>query len=172
MELAFAGFIEHQLPAAIPERDKKRWLYVTPEIDALLSGSGPSEAGFPSVFARDEINRFCRGWVWSVTSQRNKKVTADLKKMEGHDEAWVFVFPKPRPGWRLFRRFYSRDIFVGLVCKDRHECEPDAAYQQHAIEMIARWQQLIPGEPLRGRFFEDYLSDPTGTIIRNKDEHD
>jgi hypothetical protein len=87
------------------------------------------------------------------------------------DEAWVMVFPKPKPGWRLFGRFYSQDVFVGLGCFDRHNCEPDQVYQQRAIDMINQWDQRLPTtEPLRGKFYETYLTDPNGTTIFNRDE--
>jgi hypothetical protein len=90
--------------------------------------------------------------------------------MQDHDEAWVMIFAKPKPGWRMFGRFYSQDVFVGLSCVDRHDCEPDAVYQQRAEAMIAQWEARLAREPLRGDFYETYLSNPTGMTIRNRDE--
>jgi hypothetical protein len=82
----------------------------------------------------------------------------------------VMIFAKPKPGWRMFGRFYSQDVFVGLSCVDRHDCEPDAVYQQRAEAMIAQWEARLAREPLRGDFYETYLSNPTGMTIRNRDE--
>lgn len=162
--LQLAGLTEHQLPKPLEEKDQKRWLYVTQEIDALLSGNGDPALGFPTAFGESVISGFCQGWYVTVTRQKNVK--AHLKWLTGHDEAWVMVFPKPKPGWRLFGRWASKNLFVGLLCLPRGECAPDSVYQQRAVEMIAEWQSRFAADPLRGKQVSDYL----GGIVRDLDE--
>ena len=162
-ELKLAGLVEHQLPRPLGESDQKRWLFVTPEIDAVLSDSSIVPTGWTDA----KIGSFLKGHVLLVTRQRNKKrVVADFKKLEGHDEAWVMVFPQPKDDqWRLFGRFASKDVFVGLLLLPRKECGSDERYQERAEEMIATWK--FASEPLRSDSLEDYFS---GHIISKDDK--
>lgn len=161
-ELRLAEFVEHQLPTALQPGEKKRWLYVTKEIEAVLCDGGVVPKGWTDA----KIGSFLKGHVLLVAQQRTKKrVIADLKKLEGHDEAWVMVFPQPKnEQWRLFGRFADKDTFVGLLLLPRKECGSDELYQQRAEEMIAAWK--FEKDPLRGEFPDDYLS---GAVL-NKDE--
>lgn len=163
--MKLVGFVEHQLPTPLQPGEQKRWLYVTKDIDALLCDSGVVPVGHVD----PKIGQFCKGYILFVTQRRSrKKNVADFKKLEDHDEAWVMMFCEPKnEQWRLFGRFLSKDVFVGLLLLPRKECGADDKYQERAKEMIAAWKARLPMErPLRGKFYEDYLSDP----VRNKDE--
>jgi hypothetical protein len=137
-------------------------LYIPKEIEAVLRDGNVVPAGHTDA----KIGSFVKGHVLLVTQQRNKKrITADFKKFEGHDEVWVMVFPQPKnEQWRLFGRFADKDIFVGLLLLPRKECGPDELYQQRAEEMVGLWK--FEKKPLSGDFPSDYLS---GAVI-NKDE--
>ena len=160
-ELELAGFVEHQLPIPLKAGEKKRWLYVTKEIEALLCDGSK----LPTGHIHATIGSFLKGNVLLVTRRRPKKKKdnnpANFKKLEDHDEAWVMAFTMPRDEqWRLFGRFADKDIFVGLLLKPRKDLWPDDLYQQAAKEMIASWK--FGREPLRSEELEDYF---TGYII-------
>lgn len=155
-ELKLAGLVEHQLLRPLEPREQKRWLYVTKDIDALLSGK--SNSAFPSHEADVLIGRFCKGLIVSITRKTEGK--ADFKKLKDHDEAWVGILNGPGEGWRLFGRFARRNVFVGLTCWPRGQCVPWQAYQDRATDMIATWQSTFATDPLRSNNYSDFLSDP------------
>ena len=143
----------------LAERDKKRWLFVTQEVDDLLSGNSSSAAPFPCVKADIVIGRFCKGWVVSFTRKKGD-TSADFKCLEGLDEAWSVKLPGPEAGWRMFGRFARKNVFVGLSCYPRDECAPWAVYNQRALDMITEWNSRLPTDPLRATAYESYVSDP------------
>lgn len=156
--MKLAGLVEHQLLKPLDERDQKRWVLVTKEIDEILSGQGDPSLFFPSYDADAVIGRFCKGWIVSVTSDKDGKT--DFKKLKNHDEAWVMMFRGPAEGWRLFGRFAKKNLFVGLALWPRGDCVPWAMYQQRATDMIADWEGRWPAAPLRSDKCEDFLSWP------------
>ena len=155
--MKLAGLVEHQLLKPLGEGDKKRWLFVTNELEELLRGE--SDSSFPSAGADNIIARFCKGLIVSV-SRKATSVTADFKWLQDHDQAWVLILDEPRPGWRMFGRFARKNVFVGLSCLPRHDCAPWQMYQQRATDMISDWQSRFPVEPLRSNRYNDYFSDP------------
>lgn len=157
--MKLAGLVEHQLLTPLEERDQRRWLVVTKEIDTILSGKGDPALGFPSVDADVTIGRFCKGHIVSITRQREGPKT-DFKYLQNHDQAWVMMFRGPAEGWRLFGRFARKNLFVGLALWPRGACVPFAMYQQRAADMIADWGTRWAAEPLRSANYEGYLSEP------------
>lgn len=161
--MRLAGLEEHQLLRPLDERDKKRWLFVTSDLERLLSGHG--DASFPSALADGAIGTFCKGWIAKVSREQGAKAV-DFKKLKNHDEAWVMFLPGPGPGWRLFGRFARKNMFVGLSCFPRDECWPFAVYQQRAQDMITDWQGRFAADPLRSNDYRDYFGD----MVFDKDE--
>lgn len=156
--MKLAGFVEHQLLRPLEERDQKRWVVVTKEIDAILSGQGNPSLEFPHHDADGVMGRFCKGWIVSVTREKDGK--ADFKKLKNHDEAWVLMFRGPAEGWRLFGRFAKKNLFVGLALWPRGDCVPWSVYQQRATDMVTDWEQRWTEIPLRSDKYKDFLSDP------------
>ena len=156
--MKLAGLVEHQLLRPLAERDQKRWLLVTTDIETTLSGAGDPALGFPSIDADAVIGRFCKGWIVSITREPEGK--ADFKKLNDHDEAWVMNFRGPAEGWRLFGRYARKNLFVGLHLWPRGDCVPWAMYQQRATDMIANWGTRWTNAPLRSDNYGDFLSDP------------
>jgi hypothetical protein len=158
-ELKLAGLVERELITPLAERDKKRWIFVTQEIDDLLSGKQNPAAMFPCIKADMTFGRICRGYIVSLT-RRKADTSADFKCLEGLDEAWSVKLPGPGSGWRMFGRFARKNVFVGLACHPRDDCAPWAVYNQRALDMIADWNSRWAGDPLRSLHFGDYVSDP------------
>jgi hypothetical protein len=158
-----AGLVEHQLLVPLAEKEKKRWLFVTGDIDDLLSGRNAATS-FPSAVADAVIGRFCKGLIVSCTAKM--KGRADFKRLTGIEEAWVLVFPGPDGGWRLFGRFARKNVFVGLACFHRDECAPLTKYNEHAATMIADWATRFASGPLMAADYDDYL----GYMHLDKDE--
>lgn len=156
--MKLAGLVEHQLLRPLQERDQKRWLVVTKDIETVLSGKGNPALDFPSVDADAVIGRFCKGFIVSISREPEGK--ADLKKLKDHDEAWVMNFRGPAEGWRLFGRFARKNLFVGLALWARGDCVPWSVYQQRAIDMITDWEGRWTEQPLRSEKYGDFLSDP------------
>lgn len=158
-ELKLAGLVEHELVVPLAEKDKKRWLFVTPEVGDLLSGKLNPQAAFPSHLADVAIARFCKGYATSLTRKMRNK-SADFKKLVGLHEAWAMKLPGPGSGWRLFGRFAKRNVFVGLDCRERGDCAPVTKYNQIALDMIVEWDKRWPTAPLSSHKCEDYVSWP------------
>lgn len=157
--MKLAGLVEHRLLRPLEERDQRRWLFVTKEIEQLLRGGSAHAHPFPSAQADIVIARFCKGLIVSVTREAKVK-SADFKWLKGHDEAWVLNFREPKPGWRLFGRFARKNVFVGLSCLPRHECGTWSEYNQCAADMIAIWKSRFPEPPFRSNKYDDYFSWP------------
>ena len=156
------GFVEYESPR--PRIDRKRRIFVAPEIWALLNGDGAIEAMFPSVEAERVLSTFVAGYL--VTLSR-KGAKSDLEQLIGLDEVWALCFRKPRPGWRLFGRFVAQDILVLTKAYDRLELGKKANYHMLAEAVIAEWE----------RYFSDvppyHSSEITGYLtggVRNVDE--
>lgn len=150
----------------IPEGERVRRFFVTPEIDALLSGETQSEPMFPCALADVVIGRFVKGWLVSCTRKSTSK--ADFKILKSLDEAWSVTMPGPAAGWRIFGRFARKNVFVGISAWDRDNCSPFAVYNQRAAEMIAEWNSRFVKEPLRAPAFQAYFGDN----FRDVDDND
>jgi len=162
-QLRIAGFVEHELVAPLKESEKKRRLWLEPDVANLLAGRKNPAAGFPHIKADLDLARFCRGFIVSAT--RREKGKADFKWLKGHDEVWVLYIHKPPPGWRIFGRFARKNVFVAFRYYEREEL-PDNFYAA-AQNVIQQWDMKFPGvDPFRGGRFEDYLGD----MVRNEDE--
>jgi hypothetical protein len=148
----------------LKESEKKRWLYVTPEVAELLNGTLHAQTVFPSIEADLAIGRYCKGLIVSVTDKPNV-AKADFKLLSNLDQAWVMYFPGPGAGWRLFGRFARNNHFVGLSCYAREECAPKSVYDLRARDMIADWESRFVAPPLKASEWSDYV----GGYIREKD---
>lgn len=160
-----AGFVEHELVVPLKAAEKRRRLWLEPDVAALLTGKKNPQAGFPHVQADVDLGRFCKGNIVSAT--RRERGKSDFKWLRGHREVWVLSFRKPPPGWRIFGRFARKNLFVALRYYEREQLPDNILYQQAARDLIADWEARFPGtEPYRGSRFEDYFGD----MVRNDDE--
>jgi hypothetical protein len=146
-----------------PWREAKRYILVTPEIDALLDGHG-LYAAFPSLAAEKLIGRFCAGYLVTV-SRRVTKLMPDVERIEGFDEVWALCARTPKPGWRILGRFYEKDVFVAL--RPWEKSKLFAKYAEAAREVIEDWQRLFGPKAAHGGItISDYLSG----VVRDVDE--
>jgi hypothetical protein len=138
-----------------PLGDQKRFVLVTPQIDALFDGH--IEYGlFPDVSAETLVGIFSAGYLVTVSRKFTKK-KPDLEQVVGYDEVWAVCPRKPQPGWRLLGRFYDQDIFVALRAWEKGKLF--GSYPQAAQEIIQDWNELFGAqEPHRGQDVGDYLS--------------
>ena len=137
----------------VREGERRRWIYVTPEVSARLEND---EEVFPRASAEALFARFSLGHY--VTVSREFEERADLKKMVGPDDVWVLCFRNPRPGGRLLGRFYEQDVFIGFALHTREELGGDS-YTEKAAEVIAAWNGLLPvSNPVRSGDLADYVS--------------
>src|SRR4051812_41705713 len=72
MELELAGFVEHQLPNPIAERDKKRWLFVEPRDRCAAQRQRPRGYEF-SVPIRARRHQSFLSWVGLVSNPTAKQ---------------------------------------------------------------------------------------------------
>jgi hypothetical protein len=150
--------VEHELIVPIKEVEKKRSIWVSGDVSALITGRKNPAAGFPSVKYDADLGRYCKGFIVSATRRLNGK--SDFKWLTGHDEVWVLSFRQPPPGWRVFGRFAKPNVFVGLCYYDREELGDLVAYNAAAKALVKKWDLAFPGvEPFRGQSFGDYLGE-------------
>lgn len=72
------------------------------------------------------------------------------------DEVWEIRSCDPKPGIRVFGRFFEVDHFVALTW---YEKDDDLDYSFAIRECRAKWRKLFhPYEPLSGSSPNDYLS--------------
>lgn len=150
-------------PRTLPKAEL-RYLFVTPNINDKLQGK--HDDGFPHVLADKLIHIFAAGYTVSVSLQGDSSKGPDLERLKGLDEIWVMCFRKPRPGWRLFGRFYQKDTFIGIDIRDRHELGTNSNYTMHAQGAIVMLNALMQKEPIRSNDLGSYLSG----VVRNVDD--
>lgn len=137
---------------------KVRRVFLTSEINALISGSLTSNPEFPCANADFEIGKFVRGNI--VGASRLHRSKAELKWLQNVPESWVFCFRSPPPGWRLFGRFARKNVFVGLHCVPREICGDPLGYAKQAEVSVQVWDSLFPNElPYSASDFESYLGE-------------
>lgn len=75
----------------------------------------------------------------------------------GHDEVWSICVRRPPPGWRLFGRWYDKNVFVAFRAWDRHDLA--GHFDDAAREVIEDWQQEFGNQqqPHAGNSVEDYV---------------
>jgi hypothetical protein len=145
--LPLARALRHKLllvrqPLRPLTQDAKRFLLVTPEIDALLDGH-LKFGEFPAREAEIVIGRFVAGHLMRV-SQKFTKNNPDVEKIVGANEVWAVCLRRPSPGWRLLGRWYeepSQHVFVALRAWDKIKLFPQ--YGEAANEVIDDWTELF-----------------------------
>jgi hypothetical protein len=137
---------------------------VTPKVSELLSGKVPS-AGFPHAAADVLMTSYLNGWMINVSERSSKN--AEIEKLEGMDEVWAICCRKPKPGWRIFGRFFQAGTFIAFDAHDRYELASRANYSSHALKTVGHWDSMFPREqPYNATSLDQYL---TG-MVRNVDE--
>jgi hypothetical protein len=143
--------------------DQKRYLLVTPEIDALLDGHVLFGV-FPDVSAEKLIGKFVAGHLMTV-SRKVTRAKPDIEQIVGANEVWALCPRLPRPGWRILGRWHKQGIFVALRPWEKGRLFRN--YSQAAQEVIDDWQHLLGAEPVHtGASPEDYV----GGVFRDVDE--
>lgn len=157
-QLKLAGFAEHDLIVPLKEYEKKRALWVSEDVSALITGQKNPQAGFPNVRYDVELGAYCKGYIISCTRRMNGK--SAFKWLKGHDEVWVLSFRSPPPGWRIFGRFAKPNTFVALRYYERERLKDLVQYNRAAEDLIEEWDKTFPGvAPFRGQTFNDYLGE-------------
>jgi hypothetical protein len=142
----------------------RRKLYVTPDVSSLLDGSGA--AGFPTAEAKVRIHDYLAGWlVLAALGTCPKDARPDFCRLRDVDEVWEFCFRKPRPGWRIFGRFFQKDVFIGLVAFDAHDLHRDRqGHVNGAQKAIVEWDTVFPTDQA---FWADSLGEYFGGVVRD-----
>lgn len=133
----------------------RRYVLVTPQIDALLDGH--VEFGvFPDWEMEKLIGKFSARYLVTVSRQIMDK-KPDVEQIVGCDEVWALCPRKPIPGWRILGRWYEKDVFVALRPWPKGKLFRN--YPVAAQEVIDDWVDLFgQQQPHRGNEVEDYLS--------------
>jgi len=146
-----------------PLGDQKRYLLVTPEIDALLDGR-VLYGVFPDTSAESLIGKFVAGWHVTVSRQVTKK-KPDIEQVVGATEVWALCLRRPPPGWRILGRWHKQGVFVALRAWEKGRLFRN--YSQAAQEVINDWQHLLGAEPVHiGASLKDYV----GGVFRDVDQ--
>jgi hypothetical protein len=154
--IKLAGLVHCDLPIGRTKRIRR--VFVTQEINDVISGRSRSMPAFPSDHADLLLGTFVDGLIVGASSSHQGR--GELKWLQNIDETWVFAFRQPAPGWRLFGRFASKNTFVGLRLVPREDAGGLADYAQRAREMHQIWDQHFPGEkPFRASRIDEYLGD-------------
>ena len=152
--IRLAGLVECDLPLDRPRTVRR--LYVTREINNVISGKAKARPEFPSGEADLLLGRFVNGLILGVSDKPSGR--GDLKHLQNLDESWVLAFRKPIPGWRLFGRFAAPKVFVGLHLVPREDAGDQVQYAEQARKMIQKWEKRFPGtEPFSSDNIDDYL---------------
>lgn len=150
-----AGFEWPYLPEPVDERDRKRGLLVTPEINVLLKGDS-TEPWFNRGKATGLLYRFIKGGRLRVSRERGR-AKADLRQMVDGDEVWevCFRYGAFKSGARLLGRFKDKDLFLGTRLVRRRPW--DSAELAEAVRV---WKAMLPhSNPIRDRELSAYLSE-------------
>ena len=146
-----------------PFGDPKRYLFVVPQIDALLDGH-VLHGVFPATTTEKLVGIFSAGQLVTISRKITKR-KPDMEQIVGHDEVWALCARTPKPGWRLLGRWYEKDAFIALRAWDKRHLF--GKYPEAAQEVIADWEELFDARPPhRGAAIGDYLSG----VFRDADE--
>jgi hypothetical protein len=134
-------------------KDQKRFILVTPQIDALLDGHTMYGA-FPTHDAEVLVGRFAAGYL--LVSRKKTKLQPQVERLENQDEVWALCIRRPKPGWRILGRFYEANVFVAFRAWDKHQLA--GHYNQASQEILDDWRDFFGSrEPHRGNSVGDYL---------------
>lgn len=135
---------------------EKRYLFVTPQIDALLDGHVLFGV-FPERESEILIGKFSARY--RVTVSRTKgKSRPDIEQVVGADEVWAFCPRKPKPGWRILGRWYAKDHFIALRAWPKEHLFRN--YKFASLEVIQDWKDLFGDRDVhRGQDISDYMSE-------------
>jgi hypothetical protein len=144
--------------------EQKRYLLVTPEIDALLDGHVLFGL-FPAPSAEVLIGKFAAGQLVTVSRQITK-TKPDIEQIVGADEVWALCARRPAPGWRLLGRWHKPNVFIALRAWNKNDLFSN--YPRASREVVEDWQELLDEPAHRGGTVSDYL----GGVFRDVDEAD
>lgn len=145
--------------------EDKRYVLVTPEVDALLDGH-VAYGDFPAPEAERLIATFSAGWQVSVSRKITKR-KPDVEQIVGHDEVWALCPRRPPPGWRILGRLHDSGVFIGIRAFEKHWLARN--YGVACAWVIDEWNELLMGEaPYRATDSREYL----GGVTKDVDEKD
>lgn len=154
--IKMSGLVPCDLPSG--GQDRVRQIFLTREINDVISGRTQSNPAFPSDEADLVLGRYTAGLIFGVS--RSHKGRGDFKWLQNIDETWVLAFRNPAPGWRLFGRFAKKNVFVGLLLVSREEAGDAVQYADCARKMHTAWKDHFPDcDPLLSTEIEAYLGE-------------
>jgi hypothetical protein len=143
--------------------EEKRYVLVTPEVDALLDGH-VAYGLFPASETERLIASFVAGWQVTVSRKITKR-KPDVEQIVGHDEVWALCPRRPPPGWRVLGRFYDAATFIGLRAFDKHWLAKNYAVAGQLV--TDDWTEIFGAQPPhRATNSEEYV----GGLVKNVDE--
>jgi hypothetical protein len=135
--------------------EDKRYVLVTPEVDALLDGH-IAFGLFPSPAAERLIAEFAAGWQMTASRKFTKR-KPDVEQIVGYDEVWALCPRRPPPGWRILGRFYEPGTFIGLRAFEKRWLAKN--YATACQWMIDEWNEIFRQQPpYRANSTQDYVT--------------
>ena len=134
-----------------------RVIYVSESVKAFIDGTS-SRSGY----LHQELDRFIEGRLITASLIPRKARNANmglLKPIE--DGIWDIRSSAPPPSLRLFGGFVRKDIFVGLVLKERKTLRDwlSREWTNVIVECNREWQsRFLAYKPFTGDSVHDYLS--------------
>ena len=122
-----------------PLGEQTRWLFVEPNIDALLDGHIHFGL-FPQTSSEKLIGIFAAGQLLTL-SRRLTKAKPDVEQIVGYEEVWALCPRTPKPGWRILGRFVDPGHFVALRAWDKNALFRN--YAKATSEVIGDWKELF-----------------------------
>ena len=102
-----------------------------------------------------------------VSLQGTSGKLVDLERLKDEDEVWMLCLRKPKPGWRLFGRFWAQDRFIALRAYDRNVLNGRKNFAGPIQAFIADWNNLVGLPFVNADDISAYL---TGSNWRDVDE--
>lgn len=138
------------------QSSERRYLLVTPQVDALLDGHILFGV-FPDHEAEVLIGKFSARYLMRVSRKKGNS-RPDVEQIVDADEVWALCPRKPKPGWRILGRWYEKDVFVALRPWPKEKLFGN--YDSAAAEVIDDWRELFGDRaPHRGKSVGDYMSE-------------
>jgi hypothetical protein len=161
--LCIEGYL-HRLVPALPGSSVRRALYVSREINDLLSGpwTAPDQE-YRWGRARADLEVFVEDQRIVVPRDSRRARSAYMGQLQPpSDEVWDIRCRDPKPGIRILGRFAERDVFIALVWKERLQLRDFGSreWRDAILECKTNWQHLFHAyQPMTGNYPHEYISD-------------
>ena len=147
----------HRVQVLNPYAKSVRVIYVTEPIKAFIDGP-ETRAGF----LQADLDRFIEGGLITASMIPRKAGVANMGLLKPpEDGIWDIRSQDPKPSLRLFGGFVRKDVFVGLVMKERKLLGDflSRPWANAVTECNREWQKrFLAYKPFTGDSVHDYLS--------------